>query len=92
VVKVAAEVKNEVGLHARPAARFVKQAKQYQSSVEIRNKTTDKDWVDGKSILKVLTLGVEQGHTVELRIDGRDMEEAAEGLKNFIEVGLLDGE
>lgn len=65
-------VANEVGLHARPAALFVNAAKSGKSKVRVRNATTEGKWVDAKSILGVLTLGVEKDHEIELTAEGPD--------------------
>ncbi len=75
---------NEVGLHARPAALFVSMASSFQSSVTVRNATTSSDWVDGKSILGVLVLGVEKGHEIDLQIEGPDEVEATQALGDLI--------
>jgi phosphotransferase system HPr (HPr) family protein len=75
---------NEVGLHARPAAMFVKKAYQFQSDILIRNLTTDSDWVNAKSILEVLTLGVEQDHDIEVTTEGPDEAQAAKDLEKLI--------
>jgi phosphotransferase system HPr (HPr) family protein len=77
-------VKNEVGLHARPAALFVGLARSFDSSIMLRNATTGSDWVDGKSILSVLTLGVEKDHEIALSIDGLDEGEAADAILALI--------
>ena len=65
-------VVNEVGLHARPAALFVNAAKSGKSKVRVRNATAEGKWVDAKSILGVLTLGVEKDHEIELTAEGPD--------------------
>ena len=75
---------NEVGLHARPAALFVNLASSFQASVLVRNLTTSSDWVDGKSILGVLVLGVEKGHEIDLQIEGPDEAEATQALSILI--------
>ncbi|OGO10845.1 MAG: hypothetical protein A2Z66_04755 [Chloroflexi bacterium RBG_13_66_10] len=77
-------VVNEVGLHARPAALFVNAASSFQASVQVRNATTSSDWVDGKSILGVLVLGVEKGHEIEVRVEGPDEVEAREALSALV--------
>ena len=78
------KVINEVGLHARPAALFVNAASSFQASVLIRNATTSSDWMDGKSILGVLVLGVEKGHEIDLQIEGPDEVEAKQALSALI--------
>jgi phosphotransferase system HPr (HPr) family protein len=78
------KVANAVGLHARPAAIFVGEAGRFASQIRIRNATTTTPWVDAKSILSVLTLGVEQNHEVEITTDGPDEEQAAVELEHLI--------
>ena len=78
-------VKHEVGLHARPASQFVKMASGFQSEIKVRNLTSDSAPVDAKSILSVLTLGVERGHEIEVEISGLEEEEALRSLQSLIE-------
>jgi phosphotransferase system HPr (HPr) family protein len=77
-------VVNEVGLHARPAAQFVALAGKHKSNIQIRNLTSQGKWCNAKSILAVLTLGVEKNHTVEITADGPDEGEAIDALKTLI--------
>jgi phosphotransferase system HPr (HPr) family protein len=81
-------VQNSEGLHARPAAVFVSKAARFASRIQVRNATSGSQWADAKSILGVLTLGVEPGHEVEIAIDGPDEEQAAAELKGLIDSGL----
>lgn len=76
---------NEVGLHARPAALFVKTAAKYTSNIEVRNKNSQSQWVNAKSILGILTLGVEKDHEIEVKIEGEDEVEAGKDLTQLIE-------
>lgn len=62
-----------VGLHARPAAEFVRLAERFKSSVRLAK---DGIWVNGKSILAILTLAAEKGSVVTLEVKGEDEEEA----------------
>ncbi len=72
------------GLHARPAAVFVRHAKGFQSQITLSK--NDKE-VNGKSIISVLSLGAEQGDQVLLKVDGGDAEAAIAEL-----VPLLEGD
>ena len=83
--KIHVRVINEVGLHARPASVFVKEANNYEAEIQIRNQTTDSEWQDAKSILGVLSLGVEKGHVVEMVAKGTDEAVAAAQLEALIE-------
>jgi phosphocarrier protein HPr len=67
----------EAGLHARPAARFVKEAKGYASDIVVI-----KDGVEAnaKSSLKLMTLGAKHGDRVVVRAKGEDEEAAVEAL------------
>jgi phosphotransferase system HPr (HPr) family protein len=78
-------VANEVGLHARPAALFVQTASAFQATIRARNATVPSDWVDAKSILGVLTLGVEKDHMIELDLEGADEATAAAAIQQLIE-------
>lgn len=78
------KVTNEVGLHARPAALFVNNAQNFASDILVRNLTTGSDFVDAKSILSILTLGVEKDHEIEISADGSDETEAVKALEQLI--------
>jgi phosphotransferase system HPr (HPr) family protein len=73
-------IKNEEGLHARPASDFCEKAGLCKSSVAI---IKDGDQYDGKSMLSVLSMGVAQGDTIKLVIDGPDEDQT---LAELIEV------
>lgn len=77
-------VTSEVGLHARPAAVFVNEAARFTSAIHVRSVTGDSDWVDAKSVLSVLTLGVEKDHEIEITVEGEDEDQAAEALDALI--------
>jgi phosphotransferase system HPr (HPr) family protein len=78
-------VKHEVGLHARPAAKFVETASGFESEINVKNATDDKGPVNAKSILSILTLGVQQNTTIEIEADGPDEQEAIAALKALID-------
>lgn len=73
---------NEVGLHARPAARFAKQAGTYDSTVTVRR---DDREADAASLLQVLKLEAGNGATIVIEADGDDEDEAVEGLVSLLE-------
>ncbi len=75
-------IRNKVGLHARPAALFVKAAKGFKSKILV---SKDNRVADAKSILNVLTLGAGQGANVTLRAEGEDEADAIGALKDLIE-------
>ena len=77
MVKREAVVVPEVGLHARPAARFVKEAKGYSSDIVV---VKDGAEVNAKSSLRLMTLGAKHGDRVVIRAEGEDEEAAAEAL------------
>ena len=82
--RAAASVQHAVGLHARPAARFVKRAKEYESTITVRNVTRDGEAVDAKSLVKVIKIAAAQHQEVELVVEGPDEEEALAGLLAFL--------
>lgn len=84
-------VTNAEGLHARPAHLFVSTAGKYDADVQVRSLTGESEYVNAKSILSVLTLGVSQGHEIELRAEGADEGEAVQALRSLIEGGFEEG-
>ena len=75
-------VKKTHGLHARPATIFVQLANKFNSSVKVEK---DGEVVDGKSIIAILSLGVNTGMGVKLIVEGDDAQEAIGNLKDFLE-------
>lgn len=71
----------EEGLHARPAAEFVKKAKQFTSDIKV---TKDDQEANAKSSMKLMTLGAKKGDEIVIRAEGDDAEEAVEALVEFI--------
>ena len=78
-------VANKVGLHARPAALFVKTASQFGSDIKVRNATSGGEFVNAKSILKILSLGVSQNHQIEVTAEGTDEDEAVAAITELVE-------
>ena len=72
---------NRLGLHARPAAEFVKIASRFQCEVWVRK---DEVEVSGKSIMGVMMLAAEYGSQLTIRADGTDAEAALEALRELI--------
>ncbi len=71
-------VKNEYGIHARPARLIVETASQFQSDVFI-SKTGEE--INAKSIMGILMLEARQGSELVLRVEGEDEEKAIEALE-----------
>ena len=78
-------VQHEVGLHARPAASFVKLATTFPCDITVRNVSENGQAVDAKSILGVLTLGVKQGDTIAIETNGEQADEALAALQGLVE-------
>ena len=74
------EVRDESGLHARPAAAFVRAAAGFSSTVRLENVTAARPAADAKSIVGVLAAGVEKGHVVRIVADGADEDRAVDTL------------
>lgn len=72
------EIKNRLGIHARPAAMIAQEAGKYQSDIFI---SKDGMEVNAKSIMGIMMIAAEQGSNVELSISGGDEEAALSGLR-----------
>jgi phosphotransferase system HPr (HPr) family protein len=77
-------VVDEVGLHARPAAQFVRLAKTFQSTIVVRKGDRE---ANAKSILRVLTLEAQQGDVLHIDADGEDADEAVRQLHDLLAGG-----
>lgn len=82
-------LKNKLGLHARPAARFVELANRFKSDIYIKRDTAT---VSAKSIMGVMVMGVSKGDEIIIEADGSDEEEALKAMVELIETGLGDEE
>lgn len=76
-------ITNKEGLHARPASVFVKEAGKFKSKITLL-KHGGKEG-NAKSILSLLSLGIDSGSTVDICADGEDEVLAAETLCNLID-------
>ncbi|MBD3288735.1 HPr family phosphocarrier protein [candidate division KSB1 bacterium] len=79
--EVKVKIQNKLGLHARPAAEFVKCASQYKSDVMVAKNDRE---VNGKSIMGVMTLAAEMGSVLRIVADGEDEELAVKALVELI--------
>ena len=79
---------NNLGLHARVAAKIVKLANQYESRLFLKKDDME---VDGSSILSILTLSCPKGTDVEARIVGQDAEDFMENLTDLFEKKFGEG-
>lgn len=86
--RIELQITNQHGLHARPAALFVQKAARFSSSIELRNLSRPGTAANAKSILDVLTSGVNQGSRIEITADGEDARQAVEALRDLIASGL----
>ncbi|MDW6094257.1 fused PTS fructose transporter subunit IIA/HPr protein [Vibrio rhizosphaerae] len=82
------QVKNSHGLHARPGAMLVAEAKKFESDIKVANLDGDGKAVNAKSLMKVIALGVKCGHRLEFTANGADASQALEALGAAIAAGL----
>lgn len=75
-------VKDEMGIHARPAGILVKQLTSVKSSVKIEVKAKDKS-ADAKRLMAVMKMAVKQGDTVTVTVEGEDEDTAAPQIEQF---------
>ena len=78
-------VVNQLGLHARAAARFVHLATRFEAQIRV---TRDAKVMDGKSIMGILLLAAARGTSITISADGRDEQAAVEALVKLVESGF----
>jgi len=82
--RVQLTITHPTGLHARPAVKLTRLAKGFAADIRLRG-LPDGDWVDAKSIVKVMALKLKTGTVVELEAVGAGAEAAIAGLAGLIE-------
>ncbi len=79
-------IKDELGIHARPAGMLAKKAKEYGDTVVTVSKGDQT--VKASQLMKLMGLGVKCGDTIVIGVDGGDEDAAAEDLQKFFEENL----
>ncbi|MCD7750836.1 MAG: HPr family phosphocarrier protein [Lachnospiraceae bacterium] len=80
-------IKDEIGIHARPAGLLNKEAKKYSSTVTVARKDNGKS-ADVKKLMQLLALGIKCNDTIEVTVEGEDEEAAAVALEEFFKANL----
>lgn len=78
-------IKDEIGIHARPAGLLVKEAKKYGSKIVLKSGGKS---AEASRLMAIMGMGVKCGQTVEVEIFGEDEDIAYEGMKAFFEENL----
>ena len=81
------EVKNQVGLHARPATFFIQKANEFKSSIWVEK---EERRVNAKSLLGILSLGIVGGAKIRIIADGSDEQLAVDSLVKLVESGFSE--
>ncbi len=81
IVEKKITIRNETGLHARPAALFVQVANKFESTITI---IKEDQTVNGKSIMGILMLAAEKGARIRIIADGKDAKEAVAELSEIL--------
>ena len=80
-------IPNEDGLHARPAAKFVKLANQFSCEIWVKK---DDEEINGKSIMGLMMLAAAQGSVLEVSAEGDDADTALEQISALVNSGFED--
>ena len=78
-------IKDELGIHARPAGILVKEAKNYESKIKI---TKGQKTAEATRLMAIMGMAVKNGDTVTVSIEGPDEDQAFDGIKAFFESNL----
>lgn len=79
-------IRNPEGLHARPAAKFVKLSNRFDSEIWVRRGDEE---VNGKSIMGLMMLAAEKGAVIKVSADGADAEAALSRIGELIDSGFV---
>ena len=83
-VRAEVVIKHPTGLHARPAVKLTKLAKRFPAAIRLR-RAPDGNWVDAKSVVKVMALKFRAGTAIELEAEGEAAAAALAELKALVE-------
>ena len=78
-------ITDPIGIHARPAGNLVKECKKYASEITVMKGIKS---ASAKKLMNLMALGVKQGDTVTVMVNGEDEETAFAGIKAFFEANL----
>jgi len=81
-------IPNEEGLHARPAAQFVKVANRFSSDIFVQK---EDDEINGKSIMGLMMLAAAQGEVITITAEGSDADDALASLSKLVNNGFSAG-
>lgn len=81
-------VSHPAGLHARPASVFVKTCNSFPCEIKVQNITTNSAVVNAKSVLAVLTLGVDSGHEIKVSANGEREDELITAIKGLVDTNF----
>ena len=79
------EVKNKLGLHARPAMQFVDLANQFKSEIKVIKGGEEPGEADGKSVMQMIILAATEGTPLRIEADGDDAQAAVDKLAELFE-------
>lgn len=85
MVKFDYVIKDELGLHARPAGLLVKEVKNYKSKITIEK---DGKAADASRLIAIMGLGAKCGNTLKITVEGEDEAAAADAFKKFLGANL----
>lgn len=86
-MEITLKIENKAGLHARPAALFAQKASAFKSTIMLLKGEKS---INAKSIIGIMGLGVKQGESLVLQIEGPDSQEAAEALQTLVANNFLE--
>ncbi|MDF2542370.1 MAG: Phosphotransferase system, phosphocarrier protein HPr [Herbinix sp.] len=78
-------IKDELGIHARPAGLIVKEAAKFNASILLQK---GEKKADAKKLFALMGLGAKKADTITLTIDGEDEDAACESMKQLLETNL----
>jgi len=78
-------IKDELGIHARPAGMLVKECKKYQSKIIIM---IDQKEAEATKLMAIMSMGIKCGNTIKVTVTGPDEEQATEEIRQFLQENL----
>lgn len=87
MTKLSVKLKNDTGLHARPASLLIKCVQSFSSDIKIINNGNE---YNAKSMMSILSMGATKGESLDFEINGQDEKDAKEAIYELINSGFKE--
>ena len=91
MVKMTTKVINKLGIHARPASELTLKAKEFSSTIVLKNlSTNEQKEINAKYIMLIMAASIAKDNVIEVSAQGEDQEQAVKAIVGLFELGFSE--